>query len=551
MPGARVRLESSDTAIATVSQTGFIRARRRGTVFVRAQLLSAALGSAPARDSFPLRGVVARMRLGSANATLAAFGDTVRLRPGFLAAGDAAFSPADSATITSQLQYQLLSPGRAVSLQSGGVIVAQSTGSDTVRASIDTCHVDLVVTVRQRAAYLQVVPESLQFHALGQTHAFTATARDINGASIDPSAISWTSSDSTRVRIAGTGLATAVASGAAYLIAAIDGLADSAAVSVTQIPSRLAFNVQPGSTTAGVAFAPAVTVVVQDSEGRPVSGATTFISVALSGGPGGAVLSGTLGRAAVNGVATFTDLSVDKAGSGYVLTASATGFAGAISTNFGIMPGPASRLVFVTQPSRTPKSSVIVPAVRVAAQDAFGNVAAAFTTAITVAIQGGSGSGGAVLGGTTTQTPSGGVATFADLTISRTGTNYRLVATASGVSSVTSASFNITNPTILVFVVQPSSTSPNATITPAVQVAVEDGFGGIATGYNGSVSVVIAAGTGTTGAQLRGTTTVAVVNGMATFANLNIDLPGTGYQLVASDPGGALTSDTSVSFDIR
>ena len=51
-------------------------------------------------------------------------------------------------------------------------------------------------------------------------------------------------------------------------------------------------------------------------------------------------LSGTTIVTAVNGVATFSDLSIDKAGNGYTLVAAASGLTGATSTTFNITPRP-------------------------------------------------------------------------------------------------------------------------------------------------------------------------------------------------------------------
>ena len=47
--------------------------------------------------------------------------------------------------------------------------------------------------------------------------------------------------------------------------------------------------------------------------------------MAIGTNPGGGTLSGTNPVAAVSGVATFANLSIDKAGNGYTLTASAGG----------------------------------------------------------------------------------------------------------------------------------------------------------------------------------------------------------------------------------
>src|SRR5207302_9086487 len=90
--------------------------------------------------------------------------------------------------------------------------------------------------------------------------------------------------------------------------------------------TQLAFTVQPSNTVAGAAISPAVQVTALDAAGNPVSSFTGSITVALGNNPGGSTLSGTTTTAAVGGVATFVDLSLNKTGTGYTLTASASGF---------------------------------------------------------------------------------------------------------------------------------------------------------------------------------------------------------------------------------
>ena len=58
------------------------------------------------------------------------------------------------------------------------------------------------------------------------------------------------------------------------------------------------------------------------------------VSIALAAHPGGATLGGTLTVNAVGGVATFGDLSVDKAGTGYTLRATAAGLPAATSAGW-------------------------------------------------------------------------------------------------------------------------------------------------------------------------------------------------------------------------
>ncbi len=144
-------------------------------------------------------------------------------------------------------------------------------------------------------------------------------------------------------------------------------------------PLRMAFTGQPGGAPAGEPITPAVRVTVQDSTGQP---ATTFdgpVTVGLDANPTGGALLGTARVNAANGVATFTDLSVDKAGSGYTLRATTSGATGATSDPFDITaprppPPAATHLGFAQQPHTTQAGSAITPAVQVAALDAAGNV---------------------------------------------------------------------------------------------------------------------------------------------------------------------------------
>ncbi len=189
------------------------------------------------------------------------------------------------------------------------------------------------------------------------------------------------------------------------------------------------------------------------------------------------------------------------------------------------------------------------PAIQVTAQDAFGNTATGFSGSVTVAIMPGTGSAAATLNGTLTVPAVGGVATFADLSIDKQGTGYRLVANASGLTGATSTFFDITIATRLVFTVQPTSTTANTVISPAVQVTAFDDFGNVVTSYSGTVTVAITSGTGAAGAILNGTTRVTATNGTATFSNLTISPAGTGYALTATATG--LTSATSAAFNIQ
>src|SRR5204862_424251 len=104
--------------------------------------------------------------------------------------------------------------------------------------------------------------------------------------------------------------------------------------------------------------------------GNTVTTATNSVALAIGTNPNSGTLSGTKTVAAVNGVATFAGLSIDKAGVGYTLAASASGLTGATSSAFDITPGAASVLAFIVQPSGAAAGSSITPAVQVTIRDA-------------------------------------------------------------------------------------------------------------------------------------------------------------------------------------
>src|SRR5439155_100515 len=101
---------------------------------------------------------------------------------------------------------------------------------------------------------------------------------------------------------------------------------------------RLLFTVQPSTTTAAGTMRPSVRVTALDALGNRATRFTGAVTVALTAGTGtaGATLSGATTVAAVDGVAIFSTLSVDRVGNGYTLSAAAAGLTGATSTAFGI-----------------------------------------------------------------------------------------------------------------------------------------------------------------------------------------------------------------------
>lgn len=117
------------------------------------------------------------------------------------------------------------------------------------------------------------------------------------------------------------------------------GLADAlAAVNLVLTPTRLGIGNQPLNSTAGAPLAPQPTVAAQSAIGSTVTTFTGPVTIAIKSGSGttGAVLGGTKTVNAVNGVAAFTNLGIDRQGTGYVLHATSGALTPADTAPFNI-----------------------------------------------------------------------------------------------------------------------------------------------------------------------------------------------------------------------
>ncbi|XXF79957.1 hypothetical protein P2318_09465 [Myxococcaceae bacterium GXIMD 01537] len=338
-------------------------------------------------------------------------------------------------------------------------------------------------------------------------------------------------------------------SGTGYtLVASSPGLASATSAAFTVRPGAaqaLAFEAQPSNVAAGTPISPSVRVSVRDSFGNVVTSSSALVTVAMAHNPTGATLAGAVAASAVNGVVTFADLSLDKVGAGYTLTATSSGLGAVTSTGFDVTPGAPARLAFSVQPSDVAAGGAITPAVQVLVQDAMGNLVSSANTSVTVAI--GNNPGVGILNGTKTVSAVGGVATFPGLSITKTGEGYTLTASATGLSTGTSAAFNV-NPGVATSVSfyrnPPNVVTAGTLITPSVQVGVRDAYNNTVTGSSANITLSFDANPG--GSTLGGTLTAAAVNGVASFADLTLNKAANNYRFSATSPG--LTRNTSSTF---
>ncbi len=269
------------------------------------------------------------------------------------------------------------------------------------------------------------------------------------------------------------------------------------AASSVATASKLGFTTQPSNTAAGASVSPAVVVTVQDANGNTVTTATNSITMSIGTNPSGGTLSGTVTASAVAGVATFSALSINKAGTGYTLSASASSLTSATSSAFNVTAGaPAS----VTPASGTPQSTVINTAftlpLAATVSDSSGNAVSGIVVTFTPPLAGAS---GVFAGGINTATTNAsGLATSQALTANAiAGGPYNVAATVTGVA--TPANFALTNnnpvPTI-------------TTLNPTSATALGPAFTLTITGTNfvANATVTFGAFTGLVPATLNATT---------------------------------------------
>jgi hypothetical protein len=128
------------------------------------------------------------------------------------------------------------------------------------------------------------------------------------------------------------------------------------------IPSQLTIKTEPPSTVAaGSTFG--LTVQVKDRLGNAISGGT--VTVALGNNPGDATLGGTPTAAVVNGVATFSDLTLSQPGTGYTLKVSDGAMAGSQTTtsiDVTAVTNPTKIVVTASSPAPVFGQSIVITA---------------------------------------------------------------------------------------------------------------------------------------------------------------------------------------------
>jgi len=296
---------------------------------------------------------------------------------------------------------------------------------------------------------------------------------------------------------------------------------------------------QPGETVAGQAIG-SVTVLLRDTSGTPVVGA----SVAVAEAGSYSFDNGTTTQTTVSGgVATFDNLVINTAATGYCLVFSSTSYDDETSNAFNVIAAGLYSFSMEQEPSNAAAGAAIYPAVTVRALDEFSNRVPGKAIAASLL----SGPGGTLSGTLTETTDAEGLATFDDLSVDTVGSGYVL---EFGYGSVTvdSAAFDTYTATVFI------GATPYSAIQSAIDAASSgDNITVQAGTYTEDLTIdksVTLTGAGATTTKITGSGTapaITIGDYDVTIQGLDIDVPGyPGISIAQISAGNTVTIEESV-----
>jgi hypothetical protein len=291
----------------------------------------------------------------------------------------------------------------------------------------------------------------------------------------------------------------------AFNLAGESGFSNTASVVTPAPAARLVVEQSPASAVAGTVLREVV-VDLQSAMKTLAAADDSAVTLTIASGPTGASIGGVTTVQAVNGIATFTDLTLATAGH-YTLLASDGSLTTAVTKAFTITADVAATHLVITQtPTTAVAGEILTGPLIVELEDPYGNLVSGHPSRVSVAIA--SGPTGAVLKGYTAGELVDGVIRFKNLSLTESGA-YSLEITDPKVSSLTPVTFaeTVTPAATAIPAIHPVSAVVGKSI--AVAVHLTSGAGG-AIPYSGSLTLTDQDGT------VLGTATVEK-NGTAKF----------------------------------
>ncbi|HUG27874.1 MAG TPA: Ig-like domain-containing protein [Gemmatimonadales bacterium] len=345
---------------------------------------------------------------------------------------------------------------------------------------------------------------------IGGSRQLQAIPRTSTGIAVPGKAVVWSSANNGQAQVSTTGVVTGISAGMVSISAIVDGITGRIDIDVRPVPVA-AVEVTAGVATLEAGESTQLQAVTRDSIGGVLAGRQVAWS---SSNNAAAIVSPTgLVTAMGAGSATISATSEGRSGSAILLVTARS----------------ASRLGFVVQPSNGTAGLALSPPIQVAFQDDGGATATTATGTVTLSFS--ANPTGATLGGTLTAQAVGGIATFADVRVNRSGQPYSLQAIAQGFAPATSTTFSVAAGAPAALAIMTAPAGSGASGDPLGQqpvIQLHDAQGNEARQAGVTVTAVIASGSGTLG----GTSAIVTnAEGRAVFTDLAIIGPVGTYTL--------------------
>ncbi len=246
-----------DTTIATVSSTGIVTGRAVGSTQVAA--------SADGRS-----GLASLTVLPVPIATVSVSPARVDLAPGSHASLSAVTADASGKSLDGRGVLWASSNPAVATVDAAGVVSAVAPGTATITATSEGVSGSAAVSVAlPPIASVALQPRSATLQR-GATVQLSVAVTDASGATVTDRALTWTSTNAGVAVVSTSGVVTGIAPGSARIVAALDGKADTAGISVVAVPVG-SVTVQPGAATLAVGQSTTLTATVKDANGAVVT----------------------------------------------------------------------------------------------------------------------------------------------------------------------------------------------------------------------------------------------------------------------------------------
>lgn len=269
--GPAVVWSVQDSSIATVSPAGVVTARAVGNT----QVAASANGKSGLASIAVTPVPVASVSVAPAHVDLA---------PGAHATLGAVAYDASGRPLDGRAIIWASSNTGIATVDASGAVTALAAGTALITATSEGISGSAAVSVAAPSvASVAILPQAATIQR-GSTVQLAVNVTDQSGAAVTGRAPTWTSSNTSIATVSTSGLVTAVATGSASVVAALDGKADTASITVVAVPVG-SVTIAPTTASLTIGQSATLTATVKDANGaivtdRPVTWTTSNAAVA-------------------------------------------------------------------------------------------------------------------------------------------------------------------------------------------------------------------------------------------------------------------------------